>query len=103
MGYSRLICVTIKDLLHQIIIVCAVFTQDSQFVMPTLNHVTPERWSFLGLNYVSVHCHVVISKDSRLRLVEQLLPDTFRFINQHFQNRVQVNGVNLNQGSMKLV
>ena len=71
--------------------------------MWTLNCVTPERWSFLGLNYVSIHCHVVISKDSRFRLVKQLCPDTFRFIDQRFQNRVRVNGVNLNKRSMRLV
>ena len=82
--------------------VCAMFTQDNQFVMRTLNCVTPERWSFLGLNYISIHCHVVISKDSRFRPIKQLRPDTFRFIDRRFQNRVRVNGVNLNQGSMKL-
>ena len=71
--------------------------------MWTLNCVTPERWSFLGLNYVSVYCHVVISKDLRFRLVKQLRPDTFRFVRRRFQNRVRVNRVNLNQGSMKLV
>ena len=71
--------------------------------MWTLNSVNRERWSFLGLNYVSIHCHVVISKDSRFRLVKQLRPDTFRFIDRRFQNRVRVNGVNLNQGSVKLV
>ena len=58
---------------------------------------------FLGLNYVSIHCHVVISKDSRFRLVKQLRPDTFRFIDQRFQNRVRVNEVNLNQEIIKLV
>ena len=71
--------------------------------MWTLNRVTPERWSFLSLNYLTVYCHVVISKDSRFRLVKKLCPDTFRFINRRFQNRVRVNGVNLSQGSMKLV
>ena len=82
---------------------CAVFTPDNQFIMWTLNCVIPERWSFLDLNYVSIHCHVVIGKDSRFRPVKQLRPDTFRFIDRRFQNRVRVNGVNLNQGSMKLV
>ena len=79
------------------------FPQDNQFVIWTLNRVTPERWSFLGLNYVSLHCHVFISKDSRFRLVKQLRPETFSFIDQRFQNRLRVNRVNLNQGSMKLV
>ena len=69
--------------------------------MWTLNRVTPEKWSFLGLNYVTVHCHV-ISKDSRFRLVKDLRPDSFGFIDRRFQNRVRVNEVNLNQGSMKL-
>ena len=82
---------------------CAIFSLDNQFVMWALNHVTPERWSFLDLNYVPIHCHVVISKDSRFRLVKQLRPDTFRFIDRRFQNRVRVNGVNFSQGSMKLV
>ena len=71
--------------------------------MWTLNRVTPERWSFLGLNYVSLHCHVVISKDSSFRLVKQLRPDTFRFIDQRFQNRVRVDRVNFSQGNMRLV
>ena len=71
--------------------------------MWTSNRVTPERWSFLSLNYDSAHCHVVISKDYRLRLVKKLRPDSFRFIDRRFQNRVRVNELNLNQGSMKLV
>ena len=44
-----------------------------------------------------------ISKDSTFRVVKQLRPDTFSFIDQRFQNRLRVNGVNLNKGSMKLV
>ena len=82
---------------------CAIFNQDNQFVMWILNCVISERWLFLGLNYISIHCHVVINKDLRFRLVKQLRPDTFRFIDRRFQNRVRVNGVNFNQGSMKLV
>ena len=61
-----------------------------------------EIWSFLGLNYVSIHCHAIISKDLRFRLVKQLRPDNFRFTDRRFHNRVRVNGVNLSQGSIKL-
>ena len=62
--------------------------------------ITLER-SFHGFNYVSIHCHV-ISKDSRFRLVKQLHPDTFRFTDRRFQNRVRINRVNLSKGTIKL-
>ena len=62
--------------------------------------ITPERRSFLGLNYVSIHCHV-ISKDSRFKLVKQLRPDTFRFTDRRFQSTVRINRVNFSQGDIK--
>ena len=54
-----------------------------------------ESMSFLDLNYVSIHCHAVISKDLRFRLIKQLRPDTLRFTDRRFQNRVRINGTNL--------
>ena len=63
--------------------------------------ITLER-SFLGLNYVSIHCHVVISEDSRFQLLKQLRPDNFRFTDRRFLNGVRINGVNLSQGGIKL-
>ena len=80
--------------------------------LPTTNFwdiliLTPDtlkRRSVLGLNYVAINCHVVISKDSRFRLVKQLRSDTFRFTDRdrRFQNRIRINGASLSEGSIKL-
>ena len=60
----------------------AIFTTDNAL----------KRRSSLGLNYVSIHCHVVISIDSIFRQVKKLSPDTSRFTDRRFQNRVRING-----------